>query len=187
MDIDVPMRELGPIDAGPLIDRILAQDPAAWHEDLTRQQTYEVHKDTESIVLLFCEEAWPDGDIYREAGWDRLAEVALPIIEGIVERHYEPGGTLIRAMAAKLKASGRIRPHRDSLQSFHMGHRIHVPITTNPGVRFTIEGRPYDMEIGKAYELNNQLKHSVMNLGSEDRISFIFDYVPPGTEASDVG
>ena len=83
-------------------------------------------------------------------------------------------------MAAKLNAGGRIRPHRDSLRSFHMGHRIHVPITTNSGVRFMIESRPYTFEVGRAYELNNQKKHSVMNMGKEDRIFFIFDYVPPG-------
>ena len=179
MDIDVPMRDLGAVDVAALKDRILSQDSAAWDEDLSRQQTYEVHKDTESIVMLFCEESWPDGEIYREAGWDRLADVAMPLIDYVIETHYEPGGILLRAMAAKLLVNGRIRPHRDSLQSFHMGHRIHVPITTNSGVRFTIEGKPYDMEIGRVYELNNQLKHSVMNIGREDRISFIFDYVPP--------
>lgn len=179
MDIGVPIRHLGEVAAEPLRECILTQPDEAWLEDLDRQQTYEVHRDTESIVMLFCDEDWPDGDIYRESGWDRLAEVAMPIIDGIIEAHYAPGGKLLRAIAAKLKAGGRIRPHRDSLQSFHMGHRIHVPITTNPGVRFTIEGKPYDFEIGKAYELNNQLKHSVMNIGSEDRISFIFDYVPP--------
>ena len=27
-------------------------------------------------------------------------------------------------------------------------------------------------------EINNQKSHSVMNLSKEDRISFIFDYVP---------
>jgi hypothetical protein len=59
-----------------------------------------------------------------------------------------------------------------------MGHRIHVPITTNAAVRFMIEGQPYQFEVGKAYELNNQMKHSVMNMSKEDRITFIFDYVP---------
>jgi len=183
MDIDVAMRGLGPVDISALRDAILVQEPAAWNEDLSRQQTYEVHKDTESIVLLFCDESWPEGEIYRESGWDRLADVAMPLIDNIIETHYMPGGTLLRAMAAKLKTGGRIRPHRDSLQSFHMGHRIHVPITTNPGVRFTVDGKPRDMEVGIAYELNNQLKHSVMNIGKEDRISFIFDYVPPDAAA----
>ena len=51
-------------------------------------------------------------------------------------------------------------------------------LQNNPTVRFTISGKPYPFEVGKAYEINNQKIHSVMNMGNEDRISFIFDYVP---------
>jgi aspartyl/asparaginyl beta-hydroxylase (cupin superfamily) len=53
-----------------------------------------------------------------------------------------------------------------------------VPITTNPRVRFNIKGQPYQFKVGQAYEINNQKTHSVMNKGDEDRITFIFDYVP---------
>ena len=180
MDIGVEQKCLGDVDAQALSDRILEQDQAAWDEQALRQQTYEVHKDTESIVMLFCDEGWPEeGEIYRDSGWDRLADVAMPLIDHIIESYYTPGGTLLRAMAAKLKVGGRIRPHVDSLKSFHMGHRIHVPITTSAAVRFVIEGKPYRFDVGNAYELNNQMMHSVMNMGKEDRISFIFDYVPP--------
>lgn len=180
MDFGAPQRCLGEVDIDALKQRILDQEPAAWDEQMTRQQVYEVHRDTQSIVMLFCDESWPDGgEIYRETGWDRLADVATPVIDHIIETWYEPGGTLLRAMAAKLRAGGRINAHTDSLRSFHMGHRIHVPITSNSGVRYTISGRPYSFDVGNAYEINNQQKHSVMNLGSEDRISFIFDYVPP--------
>ena len=179
MDIKGAQRYLGEVDVQTLGEAILAQEPQAWTEQLIRQQTYEVHQDTESIVLLFCDESWPEGEIHRESGWDRLAEVAMPVIDHIIDTYYTPGGTLLRAMAAKLKPGGRISPHVDSLESFHMGHRIHVPITTNAAVRFMIEGKPYKFEVGKAYELNNQKTHSVMNMSKEDRISFIFDYVPP--------
>jgi ribosomal protein L21E len=179
MDIGIEQRCLGDVDMEALRERILAQEPAAWQEQLLRQQVYEVHKDTESIVMLFCDESWPDGEIYRESGWDRLADVATPLIDHIINAHYAPGGTLLRAMAAKLKAKGRINAHRDALRSFHMGHRVHVPITTSPSVRYTISGKPFQFEVGYAYEINNQKKHSVLNLGSDDRISFIFDYVPP--------
>jgi len=178
MDIGDDQRCLGEVDIEALKGRILSQEPQAWAEQALRQKTYEVHQDTESIVMLFCDESWPDGDIHREAGWDRLADVAMPVIDYIIDTHYKPGGTLLRAMAAKLNAQGRIRPHRDKLRSFHMGHRIHVPITTNSAVRFTIAGKPFAFEPGKAYELNNQKTHSVVNMGKEDRITFIFDYVP---------
>ena len=178
MDIGVEQKHLGTFDVTALRDKILAQDEVAWTEQALRQQSYEVHKDTESIVMLFCDEEWPDGEIYREAGWDRLADVAQPIIDDIIATYYEPGGTLLRAMAAKLKANGRITPHRDTLESFGMGHRIHIPITSSEFVRFTIAGKPFAFEPGNVYELNNRLTHSVVNMGDEDRITFIFDYVP---------
>ena len=80
----------------------------------------------------------------------------------------------------KLLAGNVITSHTDKHPSFHCGHRIHVPITTNPHVRFMINGQPYQLKVGEAYEINNQKTHSVMNKGAEDRITFIFDYVPPG-------
>ena len=180
MDIQGLIRELGPVDVAELSEAILAQEEAAWHEDRYRQETYEVHRQTQSIVLVFVDlEGWPELEIHKEPGWDRLATAAVPVMHDIIGRCYPPGGTIIRAMAARLAAGGKISPHVDSHPSFHRGHRIHVPITTNPRVRFMIDGRPYQFEVGQAYELNNQMQHSVMNKGKEDRITFIFDYVPP--------
>ena len=179
MDIDNPLRELGEIDSAALRERILEQEEAAWHEDDYRQQQYDVHRETESIVLVFTHgENWPNSEIRKEPGWDRLADVAVPVMHEIIAKHYLPGGTIIRAMAAKLLAGGKITPHRDQHPSFHAGHRIHVPITTNPRVRFMIDGRPYQFKVGEAYEINNQKQHSVANKSAEDRITFIFDYVP---------
>ena len=181
MDIDEPLRELGAIDTTALRDAILSQEEAAWHEDEYRQQSYDVHDQTESIVLVFTDgDNWPQSDVKKEPGWDRIADVAVPVMHEIIEKHYPAGGTIIRAMAAKLLAGGKIKPHTDKHPSFHCGHRIHIPITTNPRVRFMIDGRPYQFEVGQVYELNNQKQHSVMNKGSDDRITFIFDYVPPG-------
>ena len=179
MDIDEPLRNLGPVNVAPLSDLILRQDEEAWHEDAYRQEAYDVHRETESIVMVFTKaENWPNSEIRKEPGWDRLADAAIPLMHEIIASHYPPGGTIIRAMAAKLRAESKITPHRDNHPSFHAGHRIHVPITTNPRVRFMIDGRPYQFRVGEAYEINNQLQHSVANKGKEDRITFIFDYVP---------
>ena len=103
----------------------------------------------------------------------------MPLMRHIIDNFYPTGGTVIRAMAAKLKAGGVISPHRDTHQTFTHSHRIHIPITTNAGVRFMINGRPHRFKVGNAYEINNQKSHSVMNSGTEDRITFIFDYLPP--------
>jgi len=180
MNIDTPLRDLGSTDVDALREAILCQEDAAWDEDAYRQQEYDVHRETESIVLVFTHgENWPNSEVVKEPGWDRLADVAVPLMHDIIGQFYPPGGTIIRAMAAKLLAGGKITPHRDRHPSFHAAHRIHVPITTNSRVRFMIDGQPYRFEVGKAYEINNQKTHSVMNKGKEDRITFIFDYVPP--------
>ena len=184
MKIDQPIRDLGEIDINALRTAILAQEEAAWQENQMRQSEYAVHKHTETLVMIFCtDENWPNLDVTKESGWDRLSEQAVPIMHNVIADHYEKGGTIIRAMAAKLKAGGRIRPHTDHLSSFRVSHRIHIPITTNSRVRFMIDGRPQKMEVGRVYEINNQLTHGVINSVKEDRINFIFDYIPPQPDA----
>jgi hypothetical protein len=178
MDIDVAYRLLDPVDISDVAAAIALQPEAAWLEQLHRQRAYDVHHQTQSIVLLFCDDAWPDVTISREPGWDRLADVCMPLMDGILARHYPPGGRILRAMAARLIAGGRISPHIDALPSFRAAHRIHVPITSGPGVRFTVDGRPCPMEPGGVCEINNQKVHSVINRGDTDRVSFIFDYQP---------
>lgn len=178
MDFDGTLRELGPVDSQPLVDAILAQGEAAWKANPHRQQAYEVHTQTESLVMVFCD-GWPEMRVMRESAWDCLQETAVPLMHDIIEKFYPPRGTIIRAMAAKLRAGGIIAPHRDTHPSFAHSYRIHVPVTTNPGVRLMINGRPHKFQPGHAYEINNQKNHSVMNSGSEDRITFIFDYLPP--------
>jgi len=179
MDIDTPLKTLGPIDIGPLSRAILDLDEDTWLTNEQRQNDYEVHRQTQSIIMVFCDGPMNDLVISKQSGWDLLAEAAVPVMHELIGRAYPAGGTIIRAMAAKLLSRGRINPHFDSHATFRRSHRIHVPITTNPRVRFIIDGRPYRMEVGEAYEINDQKTHSVMNSGSEDRITFIFDYLPP--------
>ncbi len=177
MDIQRSLRELGPVDSAALADAILSQDEEAWKANQFRQQAYAVHNQTESLVMIFCD-GWPEIEVTRESAWDALEPAAMPLMNHIIGNFYPPGGRIIRAMAAKLKAGAVIAPHRDTHQSFVHSHRIHIPITTNAGVRFMINGRPHRFQPGHAYEINNQQNHSVMNSGSEDRITFIFDYMP---------
>lgn len=179
MNIDVPLKPLGKLDASALSDAILALDDHAWLENQSRQNEYEVHKQTQSVVLVFCNGPMEDLEVSKHTGWDLLADAAVPIMHQIIEQHYPAGGVIIRAMAAKLLASGRINPHFDSHPSFRHSHRIHIPITTNSRVRFMIDGIPHRLAVGEAYEINNQKTHSVLNSGKEDRITFIFDYLPP--------
>ena len=178
-------RNLGPVDCRWLIDAVQQLDEAAWTEKTYRQASFNVHRNTESIVLSFLDlDRWPNLVIECDVGWDRLGETAGPVIETIIDNHYEPGGSVIRAMAVRLRPGARITPHVDEHESFKISHRIHVPLITNPRVRFFIDGVPHRFEAGRAVEINNQLSHSVMNDGKTSRVHFIFDYLPPAQLAT---
>lgn len=174
MLLETPVRTLGPVDHRALKAAIAAATPQAWLEDDTRQKSFEQHKQTQSLVMLFSN-TWPDPVVERKPGWDIMADAANAVIDRIIADHYPPGGRVIRAVAAKLMSGGRIALHKDSHPSFAAAHRIHVPLVTNPDVDFVIRGLSHHLDEGMAYEVSNLDYHAVTNRGP-DRIHFIFDY-----------
>lgn len=180
-------RDLGPVDCIALVDAVRDLGEDAWTEKQYRQESFNVHRSTQSIVLCFVDlDQWPNLAVVREVGWERLGSSAEPVMASIIARCYPPGGLVIRAMAVRLPAGARIDPHVDKHESLRVSHRIHLPLVTDPRVRFFIDGVPHRFEPGRAVEVNNQLSHSVMNDGPDDRVHFIFDYLPPAQLAGPV-
>jgi hypothetical protein len=183
MDIEVLVRHCGAVDIAPLAAAVASLDAAAWDEHQQRQQDFEVHRLTQSVVLLFADvDKWPVIEVRQQPGWSRLAPFVVPLMDEIIARWYPPGGRIVRSMLARMAPGAHIDPHTDSHPSFAIGHRIHVPVTTNPRVRFVVDGRPFNLEAGQVYEVNNRRMHSVTNKGANDRIHLIFDYVTPDME-----
>lgn len=174
MKLEQPMRVLGPVDHRPLKAAVESMRPEAWLEDDIRQKSFEQHRQTQSVVMLFSN-TWPNPAVEKRKGWDHFAEPASALIDQILAAHYPPGGRIIRAMAAKLLSGGRIALHTDAHPSFAAAHRIHVPLVTHPNVDFLIRGVNHYLEEGLAYEVSNLDYHAVTNRGP-DRIHFIFDY-----------
>ncbi len=174
MLLETPTRTLGPVDHMPLKKAVEAVPAEAWLEDDIRQKSFEQHKQTRSLVMLFST-AWPNPTVEQRSGWKHFAEPAQALMDQIIAAHYPPGGRIIRAMAAKLLGGGRIALHKDAHPSFAAAHRIHVPLVTNPDVDFVIRGISHNLKEGAAYEVSNLDYHAVTNRGA-DRIHFIFDY-----------
>lgn len=175
MLIDTPIRELGHVECQALTDRVLAAEERAWYADVRRQDDYEVHAETQSIILTFCT-GWPKVQVSRAQGWESFADVAVPVMEGVIGKYYAPGGLVLRAMLARLLPDCRIARHRDTHPSFSVGHRIHIPLVTNPQVEFIVGTEPVPPRAHYAFELNNMMYHQVVNHGRSARIHFIFDY-----------
>lgn len=177
MQLDTAIRPLGVVDATQLTARVLATEDSAWYADNRRQDDYEVHAQTQSIILVFFT-GWPEVHVSHAHGWDAFNDVAMPVIDALVAEHYRPGGLVLRAVLARLLPGKTIDLHYDRHPSFSIAHRIHVPLLTNPGVEFRVGAERLALRPHHAFELNNKMPHSVVNRGETARVHLIFDYAP---------
>ncbi|MDR7116932.1 aspartyl/asparaginyl beta-hydroxylase domain-containing protein [Caulobacter sp. BE254] len=78
----------------------------------------------------------------------------------------------------KLTPGSIIKEHTDLDLGVENGAaRIHVPVTTNPGVEFRLNGATVEMRAGEAWYLRLADPHSVANRGAEDRVHMVLDLV----------
>ena len=76
----------------------------------------------------------------------------------------------------RLAAGAVIREHCDDRLSLADGAaRLHVPIATNPGVEFYLDGVRLPMAEGECWYVDFSLPHRVQNLGATDRIHLVVD------------
>ncbi|HEX9994321.1 MAG TPA: aspartyl/asparaginyl beta-hydroxylase domain-containing protein [Acidimicrobiales bacterium] len=78
----------------------------------------------------------------------------------------------------RLGPGSRITEHRDHKLSVPDGEaRLHVPLTTGPGVTFLLDGRPVDMAAGECWYLDLTRRHAVTNEGDRPRVHLVVDCV----------
>jgi hypothetical protein len=76
----------------------------------------------------------------------------------------------------RLTPGSTIKVHTDYDLSLEDGvARLHVPITTNPGVEFRLNDRPVEMNLGECWYLRLSDPHSVVNRGERDRVHLVVD------------
>jgi hypothetical protein len=175
----VPARPLGVVDIGALSSAMDRLEAAAWLRNTMRQQRYQVHRQTHSIVFAWTENDWTRGSPMQTQRFHvdaALDDAAWEIARQIVDR--VGAGHVAKLMLAKLLAGGKVLPHRDTGDCLLQVHRVHVPLRTNPLVRFTVGESGIRMHPGEVVEINNSLIHSVDNPSAEDRVHLICDVLP---------
>ncbi len=101
VDIEASLKDLGPVKIGRLLEAVNGLTPENWSAQRIRQNEYEVHSQTESVVLVFTDGAgWPELEVRKEQGWDLLADTAVPVMLDVLAAHYPAGGTIFRSMIA---------------------------------------------------------------------------------------
>jgi mannose-6-phosphate isomerase-like protein (cupin superfamily) len=115
--------------------------------------------------------------IYPNPGCESFAGTPLlarcPCFEEVLDA-FDCDLEAVRLMS--LGPGSKIREHRDHELSVEEGAvRLHVPVTTGPGVRFYLNGEPVPMRPGECWYLRLSDPHRVDNDGPGERVHLVID------------
>lgn len=83
---------------------------------------------------------------------------------------------ILSARILRLETGAKIKPHKDHELGYEDGSfRIHIPITTNKDVCFTLDNSQLKMLPGECWYTNVNYTHSVSNNGTTDRVHLVID------------
>ena len=180
MRTDEPIRLLGDCSIDALADVMPDAGDSVWDVHADRQQRFEVHAQTRSIVVLIGRSTPGTTSLPVPERLDyvpvALADAAWACAEQVL-RHF-PGGRIQRLLLAELPPLSRIRPHRDGGIAMSETFRCHVPVLTHPDVMFMIDDRGYHLEAGRIYHIDNMRRHGVDNRSPTRRVHLICNIAP---------
>lgn len=156
------------VDAPGLAAEIDALGPAPWG---TTGGRVGVHRAAEALFLRGHAPA--EGPLPIE---DRPVLGQLPQVRAVLAMIGAPP---LRCLLARLPPGRIVALHIDRAPYFSKSLRIHVPITTHPGVHMWCAGRSYRMAAGEVWALNNSAPHGVWNADPDrTRTHLICDFLP---------
>ncbi len=98
-----------------------------------------------------------------------------PYIASVVD-HFRCPKLAVRFL--RVRPRSVVKEHRDHMLRLEDGElRLHIPITTNPDVRFVVAGRRVLMAPGECWYNDFTQLHSVHNDGDGDRVHLTIDCV----------
>ena len=106
---------------------------------------------------------------------NKLQPILKQIVSDIKKFYRYENLKLTAILFSELKKGGIIPEHSDAGKMLTTHHRIHIPLVSDPAVKFTLDHKDYYLEPGHGYEINNQLTHEVRNESNIDRIHMIID------------
>lgn len=160
------------------ISQIASQFDNEWSNDISRQNTFDVHKHTSTIKITDFDLDWQcfSSYVYQPVLKNKkLFNLLNPIFEYLENTH---SGKIGRSMLVKLPAGKNIDKHFDGGSYLSVAKRHHIPIITNSKVWFIIDGEKKHLGVGEIWEIDNTKEHEVQNLGNEDRVHLIVDIIP---------
>jgi hypothetical protein len=171
------IRQLGIVDIAKVREAALAIPDAVWNaEDASKPNRFGALDATRHIIFRFVSNFLDWRQSYEQPLWNEWKALLQPVLDAATAPYGYSRGSFPRVMLARMAPGGVIHPHRDQNPAAKWPHKIHVPLLTNEGVTFAVDGTAYHFAEGEAVEVNNMGLHAVENRGSTDRIHLIFEY-----------
>jgi aspartyl/asparaginyl beta-hydroxylase (cupin superfamily) len=171
---DYNFKYLGNLNIKNIKKNVLDIPEEEWNKFEFRQKTYEVHKNTRTIPIIFDIDSRSTNPTYLSNS--ELYKEELNYLKNLFLNKLG-NGFIIRAILVKLKNNSLINPHIDSGHSLSISNRMHIPVITNEKVFFQVGDEIKIFKEGEIWEINNTGKlHSVENNSNEDRVHLIIDW-----------
>src|SRR5262245_7605313 len=161
--IQLPIR----IDPAQLVVEVAALPASAW-------RPHPEGAPGNSAVPLVCHRGDPDDEraLPPMAASPRLAE--LPGVRAAMAALRAPIG---RSRLMRVDSRGRLGTHVDTNRYWQEHLRVHIPVVTDPSVRFTCDGEDVHMAAGEVWVFDTWREHGVDNPAGHDRIHLVIDTV----------
>jgi hypothetical protein len=173
---DGHLRDLGPTPLGLFtqLHDLVNSSAGIWAHD--GQRFSQAFDGLENIVLMFPRD-YPASHLNSKPTehWGHWRDSVSPMIDFVAARLSLVLFAPAKVIISKLDANSVIAEHIDRNPSSQVPHKVHIPIVTSPDVIFTVEDSAYNLAPGRAYELNNLIRHAVYNRGDADRIHLIIE------------
>jgi hypothetical protein len=171
------VRQLGPVDIAALRAAVSAIPETVWSaENAGKPNRFEALGATGHIVFRFIDSPRDWRGSHDRSAWSQWRGLLEPVLGEAVRDYGYARGAFPRVMLASMPPGGVIHPHIDANPAAKWPHKIHVPLSTNPGVVSFFGGQERHFPVGEAVEVNNLGPHWVRNDGETDRVHLIFEY-----------
>src|SRR5215208_5435888 len=171
------IRRLGTVDFAKLGEAARTIPEAVWDaENEGKPNRFGALDATRHVIFRFVSNFLDWRQSYERPLWSEWKALLEPVLTEATAPYGYAHGAFPRVMLARMAPGGVIHPHRDQNPAAKWPHKVHVPLLTNDGVKFTVDGKSYRFAEGEAVEVNNMGLHAVENRGSTDRIHLIFEY-----------
>lgn len=171
--LELPFK-FDPVEITSYINSLTEEEWLKWRF----RQTLPNHQHTESIKVLWIPLDVASFDVDCVEKNEPHYTVVTNIMEGCLDflkQYYD--GKIYKIIIVKLSSNSHIRPHEDDGFSLEIPHRVHIPIVTNPNIKFGCGQSEIYMAPGSLYEINNQQQHYVINDTDQHRVHLIVDVI----------